>query len=70
MPIRFVKLESLKEKIFQRFYQIQDIMEHKKGFGLGLSFAKGIIETHGGSVWVDSKPRMGSTFHFTLPKAS
>jgi PAS domain S-box-containing protein len=56
------------ERIFERFYQIQDILTHKDGFGLGLSIARGIIESHGGRIWVESIPRKGSTFHFTLPK--
>ncbi len=56
------------ERIFERFYQIEDILQHKDGFGLGLSIAKGIIQSHGGEMWVESQPRKGSTFHFTLPK--
>ena len=59
---------SQQERIFERFYQIQDILQHKDGFGLGLSIAKGIIESHGGKIWVESQLRKGSCFHITLPK--
>ena len=56
------------DRIFERFYQIQDILTHKDGFGLGLSIAKGIIESHGGTIEVASEPRKGSIFTFTLMK--
>lgn len=37
------------------------------GLGLGLYIAKGLVEAHGGRMWVDSIPERETTFHFTLP---
>lgn len=39
----------------------------RRGVGLGLTIARGIVEAHGGRVWVDSTPGKGSTFSFSLP---
>jgi PAS domain S-box-containing protein len=51
--------------VFERFWQARK-GEHL-GAGLGLQIVKGIVEAHGGSVWVESEEGRGSVFFFTLP---
>jgi len=53
--------------LFDRFYQTSDNMQKRKGLGLGLAICKGLVTAHGGRIWVESLPGVGSAFNFTLP---
>lgn len=59
------------QKIFDEFYIIPSDTEYARmngRTGLGLFIARGIVERHGGRIWVESTPQKGSTFHLVLPK--
>ena len=51
-------------RVFDRFWQAPE--GKRRGAGLGLPIVKGIVEAHGGRIWVQSTPGQGSTFFFTI----
>jgi signal transduction histidine kinase len=58
------------EQLFTKFFRSNDPnIRQAKGTGLGLSITKGIIELHGGEIWVESKVGEGTSFQFTIPQA-
>jgi|GEM_PF-5675480 len=61
--------ENFRKTVFQRFVQVDtsDIRYHD-GVGLGLSIAKAIVESFGGSIDVASKPHVATTFYIDLPE--
>ena len=57
------------EGVFERYWQ-SSAGARTRGSGLGLSIARGIVEAHGGAIWVESEVGRGSKFAFTIPQAS
>ena len=51
--------------IFDRFWQAR--ATPRRGSGLGLAIARGIVEAHGGKIWVESELGRGSVFSFSVP---
>jgi signal transduction histidine kinase len=66
-----IPLENL-GRLFDRFHIVtrNDLSHQVDRLGLGLPISKGIIEAHGGRIWVESQVGKGSVFHIDLPKSS
>jgi signal transduction histidine kinase len=54
-------------RVFDRNWQSS--RTDRQGAGLGLAISKGIVEAHGGRIWIESKQSEGTTASFTLPFA-
>jgi len=57
------------QRIFEKYYRVEDNTGRIPGTGMGLTIARDIVQAHGGSIWVESAPGLGSEFFFTLPMA-
>jgi signal transduction histidine kinase len=59
--------DDFKARIFDRFQQLDPTRSHRRGTGLGLTFCRLTVESHGGRIWIEDNPTGGSIFAFTLP---
>ncbi|MFZ9859121.1 MAG: sensor histidine kinase [Roseiflexaceae bacterium] len=57
------------DRVFERFYKVDQARTRGSGTGLGLAIARHLVEGHGGRIWVVSTIGKGTTFAFTLPTA-
>jgi two-component system phosphate regulon sensor histidine kinase PhoR len=56
------------DRIFEKFFRVENYKRIAKGTGLGLNLCRHIVETvHGGEIGLDSTLGMGSRFWFTVP---
>ncbi len=58
-----------REFVFEAFQQLERKSGAMRGAGLGLAICKGLVEAHGGRIWVQDTGRRGTTIAFTLPVA-
>ena len=57
------------DRIFEEFYRAENARKiERDGTGLGLSIARQVVERHGGRLWANNNPTIGSTFSMALPK--
>lgn len=63
--------EEMRERVFEKFYRANDSNGHQataKGFGMGLAISRGIVEAHGGNIWIEGKiGLLGTRIIFTMP---
>jgi len=62
--------ENGQKHLFEKFYQVDNSATREvSGTGLGLYITRSIVESFGGSIWVESEEGKGSKFFFTVPRA-
>jgi two-component system sensor histidine kinase KdpD len=61
---------DLREKVFEKFFRVStpDVARSRPaGLGMGLAIARGIVEAHGGRIWIDESRKGGTSVSFTIP---
>ena len=61
--------EDERARLFQRFFRSRTVRGEAGGLGLGLTICRAIVQAQGGEIGVESAPDLGTSVHFTLPKA-
>lgn len=56
-----------RQRLFERFFQVEGRQVVRRGVGLGLAFCKLVVTAHGGSIWIEDNQPQGSRFMVTLP---
>ena len=56
--------EDAVERVFEQFFSTKP-----EGLGMGLAFARSVVESHGGRIWATNNSDVGATFHVALPIA-
>jgi len=55
------------DRVFSRFYRVEELEKHISGLGIGLYISKEIVNRHNGKLWLESEPGKGSVFTFEIP---
>ena len=57
-------------RVFDKFFRVDGSNTAIEGTGLGMTIVRHIVEAHGGRIWIESEPQVGTTVHFTVPSAA
>jgi two-component system sensor histidine kinase KdpD len=56
-----------RERVFDRFYRLEHHEIERRGSGMGLAISRGLVEAHGGKLWVEERPGGGALFRLKVP---